>query len=198
MQNVVGLAVRQLKFAEIELLGLRLSLSMGLRVGVAIEKSLSYGVSWRIRKAFNLVWLASTSRTLATMRLRPRFRLRAGAKDRSMDRKPLSLKCDPEQYSTLLWPPAMCNRSCIRQELACYSGDILAVSSTYKHTAGCSISCSFASSSRNGAAGAATTSSACLCSVSCFLRADRARCAEEEIKASIRLYFPDVSISRRR
>ena len=26
-----------------------------------------------------------------------------------MDRKPLSLRCDPEQYSTLLWPPAMCN-----------------------------------------------------------------------------------------
>ena len=38
-----------------------------------------------------------------------------------MDRKPLSLRCDPEQYSTLLWPPAMCNHSCIRQELACYS-----------------------------------------------------------------------------
>ena len=55
------------------------------------------------------------------MRLRPRLRLRARAKDRSMDRKPLSLRCDPEQYSTLLWPPAMCNHSCIRQELACYT-----------------------------------------------------------------------------
>ena len=38
-----------------------------------------------------------------------------------MDRKPLSLRCDPEQYSTLLWPPAMRNHSCIRQELACYT-----------------------------------------------------------------------------
>ena len=38
-----------------------------------------------------------------------------------MDGKPLSLRCDPEQYSTLLWPPATCNHSCIRQELACYS-----------------------------------------------------------------------------
>ena len=38
-----------------------------------------------------------------------------------MDRKPLSLGCDPEQYSTLLWPPAVCNYSCIRQEFACYS-----------------------------------------------------------------------------
>ena len=64
----------------------------------------------------------STPRTLAIMRLlRPRPRLRAKAKDRSMDRKLLSLRCDPEQYSTLLWPPAMCNHSCIRQELAYYS-----------------------------------------------------------------------------
>ena len=55
------------------------------------------------------------------MRLRPRPRLRARAKDRSMDRKPLSLRCDPEQYSTLLWPPVTCNHSYIRQELACYS-----------------------------------------------------------------------------
>ena len=37
-----------------------------------------------------------------------------------MDRKPLFLRCHPEQYSTLLWPPAMCNHSCIRQELVCY------------------------------------------------------------------------------
>ena len=36
-----------------------------------------------------------------------------------MDRKALSLRCYPEQYSTLLWPPAMCNHSCIRQELRC-------------------------------------------------------------------------------
>ena len=56
-----------------------------------------------------------------TMRLRPRRRLRARAKDRSMDRKPLFLRCDPEQHSTLLWPPAMCNHSYNRQELACYS-----------------------------------------------------------------------------
>ena len=62
----------------------------------------------------------STPRTLATMRLRPRPRLRARAKDRSMDPKPFSLRCDPEKYSTSLWPPIMCNHSCIRQELACY------------------------------------------------------------------------------
>ena len=37
-----------------------------------------------------------------------------------MDRKPLSLRCDPEQHSTLLWPSAMYNHSCIRQVLACY------------------------------------------------------------------------------
>ena len=37
-----------------------------------------------------------------------------------MDRKPLSLRCYPEQYSTSFWPPAMCSHSCIRQELACY------------------------------------------------------------------------------
>ena len=40
MQNYLGLAVRRLEFAEIELLGLRLSLTMGLGVGLAIEKSL--------------------------------------------------------------------------------------------------------------------------------------------------------------
>ena len=38
-----------------------------------------------------------------------------------MDRKPLSLRCDPEQYSTLLWPLFICNHYCIRQELACYT-----------------------------------------------------------------------------
>ena len=38
-----------------------------------------------------------------------------------MDRKPPSLRCDPEQHSTLLWPPAVCNHSCIRQELNNYS-----------------------------------------------------------------------------
>ena len=65
----------------------------------------------------------STPRTLATMRLRPRPRLRARARDRSLDRKLLSLRCDPEQYSTLLWPPVTCNHSCIRQELACYPRD---------------------------------------------------------------------------
>ena len=64
----------------------------------------------------------STPRTLATMRLRPRPRLRARAKDRSLDRKLLFLRCDPEQYSTLLWPPVTCNHSWIRQELACYTG----------------------------------------------------------------------------
>ena len=42
------------------------------------------------------------------------------AKDRSMDRKPLSLRCDPEQYLALLWRAVTCNHSCIRQELACY------------------------------------------------------------------------------
>ena len=56
----------------------------------------------------------------ATMRLRPRPRLRARAKDRSLGRKLLSLRCGPEQYSTLLWPPVTCNHSCIAQELACY------------------------------------------------------------------------------
>ena len=55
------------------------------------------------------------------MRLRPRPRLRARAKDRFLDRKRLSLRCDPEQYSTLLWPLVKCNHSCIRQELACYT-----------------------------------------------------------------------------
>ena len=38
-----------------------------------------------------------------------------------MDRKRLNLRCDPEQYSTLLWPPVVCNHSCIRQELAGYT-----------------------------------------------------------------------------
>ena len=38
-----------------------------------------------------------------------------------MDRKLLSLRCDPGHYSTLLWPPAMCNHSGIRQELTCYT-----------------------------------------------------------------------------
>ena len=36
-----------------------------------------------------------------------------------MDRKPLSLRCNLEGHSTLLWSPA--NHSCIRQELARYS-----------------------------------------------------------------------------
>ena len=63
----------------------------------------------------------STPRALATMRLRPRPRLRARAKDRSFNRKLLFLRCDSEQYSTLLWPPVTCNHSCIRQELACYT-----------------------------------------------------------------------------
>ena len=40
MQNYLGLAVRRLKFVEIELLGLRLSLTMGHRVDLAIENSL--------------------------------------------------------------------------------------------------------------------------------------------------------------
>ena len=65
----------------------------------------------------------STPRSLATMRLRRRLRLSARAKDRSLDRKLLSLRCDPEQYSTLLWPLVTCNHSCIRQELACYSAE---------------------------------------------------------------------------
>ena len=38
-----------------------------------------------------------------------------------MDRKQLSLRCDPEQYSIRLRPLAMCNHSCIGQDLACYS-----------------------------------------------------------------------------
>ena len=41
MQIYLSLAVRRLQFVEIELLGLRLSLTMGLRVGLAIEKSVS-------------------------------------------------------------------------------------------------------------------------------------------------------------
>ena len=61
----------------------------------------------------------STSHTRATMRLRPRPRLRAKARDRPMDRKLLSLRCDPEQCSALLWPLVTCNHSCIRPELAC-------------------------------------------------------------------------------
>ena len=69
----------------------------------------------------------STPRTLPTMRLRPRPRLRARAKDRSLDRKLLSLRCDPEQYSTLLCPPVTCNHSCIRQELACYRHSRLSI-----------------------------------------------------------------------
>ena len=41
MQTYLGLAVRRLKFVEIELWGLRLSLTMDHRVGLAIERSLS-------------------------------------------------------------------------------------------------------------------------------------------------------------
>ena len=41
MQIYMGLAVRRLNFAGIELWGLRLSLTMGHRVDLAIEKSLS-------------------------------------------------------------------------------------------------------------------------------------------------------------
>ena len=41
MQNYLGLAGRRFKFVEIELLGLRLTLTMGHRVAPAIEKSLS-------------------------------------------------------------------------------------------------------------------------------------------------------------
>ena len=41
MQILPGLAVRRLNFAEIELWSLRLSLAMGHRVGLSIEKSLS-------------------------------------------------------------------------------------------------------------------------------------------------------------
>ena len=41
MQMYPSFAVRRLKFVEIELLGLRLSLTIGHRVGLAIEKSLS-------------------------------------------------------------------------------------------------------------------------------------------------------------
>ena len=53
-----GLAVRRLEFVEIGPLGLRFSLTLGRRVGLAIEKSLSYGVSRGASEAFNLVWLA--------------------------------------------------------------------------------------------------------------------------------------------
>ena len=42
MHNYLDLAVRRLKFVEIKLLGLRLSLTMGHRVGLALEKSLSW------------------------------------------------------------------------------------------------------------------------------------------------------------
>ena len=59
MQIYLGLAVRRLKFVEIELLGFRLSLTMARRVGLALEKSLSYGVSWGVSKAFKLLWLAT-------------------------------------------------------------------------------------------------------------------------------------------
>ena len=41
MQSYLGLAIRQLKFVEFELLGLRLSLTMGHRVGLAIKMSRS-------------------------------------------------------------------------------------------------------------------------------------------------------------
>ena len=41
MQIYLSLDVHRLKFVEIELLGLRLSLTMGHRVSLAIEKSLS-------------------------------------------------------------------------------------------------------------------------------------------------------------
>ena len=57
--EISGLAIRRLEFVEIGLLGPRLSLTMGHRVGLAIEKSLSYGVSRGASKAFNLVWLAT-------------------------------------------------------------------------------------------------------------------------------------------
>ena len=63
----------------------------------------------------------STPRARATMRLRPRPRLRARARDRSLDRNLLVLRCDPEQYSTLLWPLITYDHSCITQELACYT-----------------------------------------------------------------------------
>ena len=35
-----------------------------------------------------------------------------------MGRNLLSFRCNPEQQSPLLWFPAMCNQSCIIQELA--------------------------------------------------------------------------------
>ena len=41
MQSYLGMTVRRLKFVEIELLALRLSLTMGRRVDLAIENSLS-------------------------------------------------------------------------------------------------------------------------------------------------------------
>ena len=41
MPNYLSLAVRRLKFVEIELLGLRLCLTMGHKVYLAIENSLS-------------------------------------------------------------------------------------------------------------------------------------------------------------
>ena len=56
-----------------------------------------------------------------------------------MDRKPLSLRCNPEQYSTLLWPPAMCNHSCIRQDLARYAGGLAALSRLARKVSHCNI-----------------------------------------------------------
>ena len=81
---------------------------------------------WRTRLPQRAVLLfgegaSSTPRTRAIVCQRPHLRLRSAAQDRSLDREPLTLRCDPEHYSTLLWPPAMCNHSCIRQELACYT-----------------------------------------------------------------------------
>ena len=70
----------------------------------------SYSTSEQPQQATELLYekdTPSTPGTVATMRLRPRLRLRARAKDRSMNRKPLFLRCDPEQYSALLWPPAI-------------------------------------------------------------------------------------------
>ena len=69
-----------------------------------------------------------------------------------MDRKPLSLRCDPEQYSTLLWPPAMCNHSCIRQELACYRIGISSKASSSASRSGTTLSHSFADSKSRTAA----------------------------------------------
>ena len=65
-----------------------------------------------------------------------RPRLRARAKDRSLDRKLLSLRGDPEKYSTLLCPLVTCNHSWIRQEMACYKHAVWPATTIYVRETG--------------------------------------------------------------